>query len=257
MIRRPPRSTLFPYTTLFRSHRLLEVLPPEHREVGLHEVKQLRDHREDAGELPRAGCALERVGHGPRVHPHQRLRGVHRRRVRYKETIYAALGGESAIALQVAGVLRQILRGAELERVHEDAQHHAVGPLFRPIHELQVSFVEESHRRYEPKAAAPGALGARPGAHLLRARQLVHGGAIPPSARPSQSNKDCRNAPSRPPPCPAPETAERRGACGAWWRGPLRPRSWQPSDPPDCPPVAGPRRAPCRTHWNTAADRAR
>src|SRR3712207_8503097 len=26
MIRRPPRSTLFPYTTLFRSHRLLEVL---------------------------------------------------------------------------------------------------------------------------------------------------------------------------------------------------------------------------------------
>src|SRR2546422_1322967 len=42
---------------------------------------------------------------------------------------------------------RQILRGAELERVHEDAQHHAVGPLFRPIHELQVAFVQESHRR--------------------------------------------------------------------------------------------------------------
>src|SRR2546430_8458936 len=28
MIRRPPRSTLFPYTTLFRSHRLLTVLVP-------------------------------------------------------------------------------------------------------------------------------------------------------------------------------------------------------------------------------------
>src|SRR2546422_8580423 len=27
MIRRPPRSTLFPYTTLFRSHRLLAVDP--------------------------------------------------------------------------------------------------------------------------------------------------------------------------------------------------------------------------------------
>src|SRR5256885_10018426 len=26
MIRRPPRSTLFPYTTLFRSHHLVEVL---------------------------------------------------------------------------------------------------------------------------------------------------------------------------------------------------------------------------------------
>src|SRR5574343_1667338 len=29
MIRRPPRSTLFPYTTLFRSSALLEVLDPE------------------------------------------------------------------------------------------------------------------------------------------------------------------------------------------------------------------------------------
>src|SRR5258708_9945255 len=28
MIRRPPRSTLFPYTTLFRSHHILPVGPP-------------------------------------------------------------------------------------------------------------------------------------------------------------------------------------------------------------------------------------
>src|SRR2546426_3184940 len=27
MIRRPPRSTLFPYTTLFRSHALVELFP--------------------------------------------------------------------------------------------------------------------------------------------------------------------------------------------------------------------------------------
>src|SRR2546426_2427933 len=34
MIRRPPRSTLFPYTTLFRS--ISDILfPPEHTEVGL------------------------------------------------------------------------------------------------------------------------------------------------------------------------------------------------------------------------------
>src|SRR2546430_12097252 len=32
MIRRPPRSTLFPYTTLFRSHR--RRLAPPHRTVG-------------------------------------------------------------------------------------------------------------------------------------------------------------------------------------------------------------------------------
>src|SRR3712207_7524012 len=31
MIRRPPRSTLFPYTTLFRSHPRLHRLPQPHR----------------------------------------------------------------------------------------------------------------------------------------------------------------------------------------------------------------------------------
>src|SRR2546422_8636970 len=33
MIRRPPRSTLFPYTTLFRSARAAEVVPPLTRPI--------------------------------------------------------------------------------------------------------------------------------------------------------------------------------------------------------------------------------
>src|SRR5260370_29102818 len=40
MIRRPPRSTLFPYTTLFRSHRaerVLEVAQPERVAGRLHD----------------------------------------------------------------------------------------------------------------------------------------------------------------------------------------------------------------------------
>src|SRR3712207_7496404 len=45
MIRRPPRSTLFPYTTLFRSMDRLARLPPE-----------------DAAEMVRR--AVERGGHG-------------------------------------------------------------------------------------------------------------------------------------------------------------------------------------------------
>src|SRR2546428_3796051 len=37
MIRRPPRSTLFPYTTLFRSPRLLQHLEPVHpRHLVVH-----------------------------------------------------------------------------------------------------------------------------------------------------------------------------------------------------------------------------
>src|SRR5256885_10558277 len=56
MIRRPPRSTLFPYTTLFRSRPVVErdrVLGPEHllrrvrRVAGVHdEVAADRDHDE-------------------------------------------------------------------------------------------------------------------------------------------------------------------------------------------------------------------
>src|SRR2546430_12202311 len=35
MIRRPPRSTLFPYTTLFRSLRVADALVEEHQVVGV------------------------------------------------------------------------------------------------------------------------------------------------------------------------------------------------------------------------------
>src|SRR3712207_6939423 len=61
MIRRPPRSTLFPYTTLFRSFRLLASRPEDEaaddeyaaflRATGLEE-HQLRRIRLEAGPLP-------------------------------------------------------------------------------------------------------------------------------------------------------------------------------------------------------------
>src|SRR3712207_8148522 len=43
MIRRPPRSTLFPYTTLFRSCRPRDDVHPA--EVGVHVRKHLRKHQ--------------------------------------------------------------------------------------------------------------------------------------------------------------------------------------------------------------------
>src|SRR3712207_22141 len=42
MIRRPPRSTLFPYTTLFRSR---ELPPQDPRILALRGEDRLRDHR--------------------------------------------------------------------------------------------------------------------------------------------------------------------------------------------------------------------
>src|SRR2546422_10839566 len=63
MIRRPPRSTLFPYTTLFRSH-------PEEGEPQLYEVPAGKHLRVHEGDRVRAG---DRLTEGP-VNPHDILR---------------------------------------------------------------------------------------------------------------------------------------------------------------------------------------
>src|SRR2546422_6451394 len=62
MIRRPPRSTLFPYTTLFRS-RGDDVAPKVHRRLqprgAAVEVRQLRNRGGEAGHR----CALRSEEH--------------------------------------------------------------------------------------------------------------------------------------------------------------------------------------------------
>src|SRR3712207_7020383 len=50
MIRRPPRSTLFPYTTLFRSPEMLG-------NSSTHECRSLQAHRTLSADLPR-DCSL-------------------------------------------------------------------------------------------------------------------------------------------------------------------------------------------------------
>src|SRR5258708_27952039 len=49
MIRRPPRSTLFPYTTLFRSHH---ALPPRWRRARLHARPRRRAAEPGQGGAP-------------------------------------------------------------------------------------------------------------------------------------------------------------------------------------------------------------
>src|SRR3712207_6873874 len=45
MIRRPPRSTLFPYTTLFRSRETLQFLPePAHEKQGVVDAESQAEH---------------------------------------------------------------------------------------------------------------------------------------------------------------------------------------------------------------------
>src|SRR3712207_7249560 len=61
MIRRPPRSTLFPYTTLFRSHSDLVVLDTDLEEEYLGPPKNLNTEcHEDGGLPPDHACGESR-----------------------------------------------------------------------------------------------------------------------------------------------------------------------------------------------------
>src|SRR2546430_10385712 len=69
MIRRPPRSTLFPYTTLFRSQR-----QPDQAAARLH-VGQLETTEKHHGHAARPAQRLRRVGLGELLHLDAALRG--------------------------------------------------------------------------------------------------------------------------------------------------------------------------------------
>src|SRR5260370_4702938 len=64
MIRRPPRSTLFPYTTLFRSQRPQQLCP---RHARLLRDRRPRVHRRQ-GSRQRAAAEERRVSHRSEEH---------------------------------------------------------------------------------------------------------------------------------------------------------------------------------------------
>src|SRR2546430_13536874 len=66
MIRRPPRSTLFPYTTLFRSRVVADPSEPLRRH-GAYHVHPARNGGARRAEAPHDGAAGERV---PRSEEH-------------------------------------------------------------------------------------------------------------------------------------------------------------------------------------------
>src|SRR3712207_6858131 len=122
MIRRPPRSTLFPYTTLFRSvdlHRWTEegVVPDPHAADVEHDAVEVEEH--PLAELDvRSVVAEER-----RLHPHRVAAAAEQR----AQDGAARLGvaparGVQALA-QVAGALAPgdqlgVVRGVRLARQH-------------------------------------------------------------------------------------------------------------------------------------------
>src|SRR3712207_7497112 len=91
MIRRPPRSTLFPYTTLFRSHpreRKIGSAPVDERVEPVEAVappEERHDERAEHGEGPphvpgdaqRARLPAEAPGHGVQDRKSTRLNSSH------------------------------------------------------------------------------------------------------------------------------------------------------------------------------------
>src|SRR2546430_12931359 len=64
MIRRPPRSTLFPYTTLFRSHEIRHLVGGRRRSAAVRGVKNLREEVDVAGGVEKYSGAGEHEAHG-------------------------------------------------------------------------------------------------------------------------------------------------------------------------------------------------
>src|SRR5256885_11902898 len=64
MIRRPPRSTLFPYTTLFRSAVLVEPAVPDRPWLGLLEVQAEHDPDKLDDTLAEVGQLRRNLRHG-------------------------------------------------------------------------------------------------------------------------------------------------------------------------------------------------
>ena len=136
--------------------------------------------------MPRPGGAFQGIGHRSRGDPNQWLLRVHGLERGDEQAIHAPLGGEGPVAGQVARVVREVFFGAELQRVDEDAQDDAVGALLGAVDQAQVPFVQRAHGGHEAEAVAAGALGARPGAHVLGRCDVVHcvpGPTLPSSRR--------------------------------------------------------------------------
>src|SRR2546426_5770564 len=71
MIRRPPRSTLFPYTTLFRSPKLSPTLPPQGDYAAVKEIARMLVN----AEFP--VLAVERAARTPADRKSTRLNSSH------------------------------------------------------------------------------------------------------------------------------------------------------------------------------------
>src|SRR2546427_2103042 len=121
MIRRPPRSTLFPYTTLFRSHVLEVVAAPEAPAIPALDARR----REPVGALPAVALSPDCTAGVEAVVHRARLR-----RSRVGALLVGKMDGED-VAVGLLVLLNEVALagvGAEAARIHP--QHVDAGLAF-------------------------------------------------------------------------------------------------------------------------------
>ena len=95
--------------------------------------------------VPRPGGAAQALGELLHLHVSLVARGIHGRGLRGVEHVHARFPGQGRVPLQVPGIARQVLVGAELRRVDEEADHQPVAAGLAVLHQAQVPPVEKAH----------------------------------------------------------------------------------------------------------------
>jgi hypothetical protein len=105
---------------------LLVVLLPEVRPARRHELKQLEHNGCYALKVPWPRRTFERAGDGAHVDRRAEAGWIHCRRLRHEYPIATSLAEKFEISLQRPRILRKVLAGSKLRRIHKDACRDAV-----------------------------------------------------------------------------------------------------------------------------------
>ena len=152
----------------------MEVFLAEERNVWLHCVEELGDHSGHATEMSRAASAFEWLGQLPNFDMGIETGGVH------GIGSWGVHSGDTALAATLeilcgrTWVMLEVVATIELQRVHEDADHHNVAHLLRFVDEHEVAVVQSAHRGDEPDGLVVAALRAAPSSHRRRRLKNKH-----------------------------------------------------------------------------------
>ena len=153
---------------------LLIVFLSEPRLIGLHEGEQFRDDRCDALKMVWSCVPFPAAGYLRNGHNCLSAGRIHRLDRGGENDVHPFLSTKRLIEAQLAWILREVFRRAELCRVHKDAHHHGVAGQPGSTNQGAVPFVQRPHRRYEPNGDPFAMKASAPVSHRRRRADNLH-----------------------------------------------------------------------------------